>query len=136
MDIITSTRKHCEKQQSRTAEEKEAEIMEEEFGLLPDVPEEVAGKDDDDDAPIYNPLNIPLGWDGKPIPYWLYKKNVEGLSIRRSLVKKRLSISRSQVYGDYLKQINDPNVEKYFFTVDKDDSSRQRFKSYQRHYKP
>ena len=67
---------------------------------------------------------------------WLYKKNVEGLSIRRSLVKKRLSISRSQVYGDYLKLINDPNVEKYFFTVDKDDSSRQRFKSYQRHYKP
>ena len=69
------------------------------------------------------------------IPYWLYKKNVEGLGIKRSLVKKRLSIARSQVYGDYLKLINDPNVEKYFFEVDKDESSRQRFKSYQRHYK-
>eukprot|EP01025_Chloroclados_australasicus_P039657 TRINITY_DN4116_c0_g1_i1.p2 TRINITY_DN4116_c0_g1~~TRINITY_DN4116_c0_g1_i1.p2 ORF type:complete len:159 (+),score=18.25 TRINITY_DN4116_c0_g1_i1:1-477(+) len=22
---------------------------------------------------IYNPLKLPLGWDGKPIPYWLYK---------------------------------------------------------------
>jgi hypothetical protein len=22
---------------------------------------------------IYNPKNVPLGWDGKPIPYWLYK---------------------------------------------------------------
>lgn len=21
----------------------------------------------------YNPLKLPLGWDGKPIPYWLYK---------------------------------------------------------------
>lgn len=27
----------------------------------------------DDEKPIYNPKNIPLGWDGKPIPYWLYK---------------------------------------------------------------
>lgn len=36
------------------------------------------GEDDDDDdedeKPIYNPLNLPLGHDGKPIPYWLYKK--------------------------------------------------------------
>ena len=22
---------------------------------------------------IYNPKNIPIGWDGKPVPYWLYK---------------------------------------------------------------
>jgi hypothetical protein len=22
---------------------------------------------------IYNPLKLPLGWDGKPIPFWLYK---------------------------------------------------------------
>ena len=85
---------------------------------------------------MLGPVEGKEGFEFIKIPYWLYKKNVEGLSIRRSLVKKRLSISRSQVYGDYLKQINDPNVEKYFFTVDKDDSSRQRFKSYQRHYKP
>jgi hypothetical protein len=85
---------------------------------------------------ILGPVEGKEGFEFIKIPYWLYKKNVEGLSIRRSLVKKRLSISRSQVYGDYLKQINDPNVEKYFFTVDKDDASRQRFKSYQRHYKP
>ena len=29
--------------------------------------------DDDEDAPIYNPKGVPLGWDGKPIPYWLFK---------------------------------------------------------------
>lgn len=28
---------------------------------------------DDDDQQIYNPLKLPMGWDGKPIPYWLYK---------------------------------------------------------------
>ena len=31
--------------------------------------------DDDDSAPLYNPLHLPLGWDGKPIPFWLYKLN-------------------------------------------------------------
>jgi splicing factor 3A subunit 3 len=33
--------------------------------------------EDEKDAPaedfIYNPLRLPLGWDGKPIPFWLYK---------------------------------------------------------------
>jgi hypothetical protein len=85
---------------------------------------------------ILGPVEGKEGFVFIKIPYWLYKKNVEGLSIKRSLVKKRLSISRSQVYGDYLKLINDPNVEKYFFVVDTDEGSRQRFKSYQRHYKP
>lgn len=28
---------------------------------------------DDEDGEIYNPLKLPIGWDGKPIPYWLYK---------------------------------------------------------------
>ncbi len=31
------------------------------------------------DGKIYNPLNIPLGWDGKPIPYWLYR--LHGLGV-------------------------------------------------------
>jgi hypothetical protein len=29
--------------------------------------------DEDENEPIYNPLKLPLGFDGKPIPYWLYK---------------------------------------------------------------
>ena len=37
------------------------------------------GDDDDDVTPIYNPKNLPLGWDGKPIPYWLYK--LHGLNL-------------------------------------------------------
>lgn len=35
--------------------------------------------DDDDDDKIYNPLKLPLAWDGKPIPYWLYK--LHGLGV-------------------------------------------------------
>ena len=40
---------------------------------MEDIAMEEAEEDDEDDAPLYNPLNLPLGWDGKPIPYWLYK---------------------------------------------------------------
>jgi splicing factor 3A subunit 3 len=29
--------------------------------------------DSDEEEAIYNPLKLPMGWDGKPIPYWLYK---------------------------------------------------------------
>ena len=76
-DIVTATRRHSEKQQARTLEEKEAEIAEEEFGLIPEDEEEKP--DDDDEEPLYNPLNLPLGWDGKPIPYWLYK--LHGLGV-------------------------------------------------------
>lgn len=33
----------------------------------------------DEDEVISNPLKLPLGWDGKPIPFWLYK--LHGLGI-------------------------------------------------------
>lgn len=36
-------------------------------------------EEDDNDGVPYNPKNLPLGWDGKPIPYWLYK--LHGLNI-------------------------------------------------------
>ena len=35
--------------------------------------------EDDDEERIYNPLKLPLGWDGKPIPFWLYK--LHGLGV-------------------------------------------------------
>ncbi|GBG69402.1 hypothetical protein CBR_g4095 [Chara braunii] len=33
----------------------------------------VESESDDEEQHIYNPLKLPMGWDGKPIPYWLYK---------------------------------------------------------------
>lgn len=78
-DIVTATRRHAEKQQTRTMEEKLAEILEEEHGTLPDIEENADDDDDDDEGPLYNPLNLPLGWDGKPIPFWLYK--LHGLGV-------------------------------------------------------
>jgi splicing factor 3A subunit 3 len=35
--------------------------------------------DDEDEEKIYNPLKLPLAWDGKPIPFWLYK--LHGLGV-------------------------------------------------------
>lgn len=34
---------------------------------------------DDDEEKVYNPLKLPLAWDGKPIPFWLYK--LHGLGV-------------------------------------------------------
>lgn len=36
-------------------------------------------EDEDEDGKIYNPLKLPLAWDGKPIPFWLYK--LHGLGV-------------------------------------------------------
>nr|CAG4641560.1 EOG090X03G1 [Eurycercus lamellatus] len=65
-----STKENVERKQARTDGEREEEEEE-----VVEVPEE---DEDDDDVP-YNPKNLPLGWDGKPIPYWLYK--LHGLNI-------------------------------------------------------
>ncbi|KAI6205897.1 hypothetical protein M3Y94_00844400 [Aphelenchoides besseyi] len=67
-----ATRENVERKQARGfGEEEEEEELEE------DIEEEVV----EDDIP-YNPKNLPLGWDGKPIPYWLYK--LHGLNISYS----------------------------------------------------
>ena len=44
-----------------------------------DIQYYISGNEEDHDDIIYNPKNLPLGWDGKPIPYWLYK--LHGLNI-------------------------------------------------------
>lgn len=65
-----ATRENVERKQARTEAEREDSDAE----ASDDEPEEEL----DDDIP-YNPKNLPLGWDGKPIPYWLYK--LHGLNI-------------------------------------------------------
>ncbi|KAJ5089056.1 hypothetical protein N7532_007740 [Penicillium argentinense] len=50
----------------------------------PDYTEDVydepeSDEDDKDDNKIYNPLKLPLQWDGSPIPFWLYK--LHGLGV-------------------------------------------------------
>jgi len=65
------TRMHVERKQALT--DMERVESEDEF----EEPDE--DDDDDDDAKVFNPLKLPIGWDGKPIPFWLYK--LHGLSV-------------------------------------------------------
>ncbi|XP_020597573.1 splicing factor SF3a60 homolog isoform X2 [Phalaenopsis equestris] len=65
MERIIQTKENVEKKQALTYEEMEAEREEEEV--------QADSESDDDERQIYNPLKLPMGWDGKPIPYWLYK---------------------------------------------------------------
>jgi len=81
-DTVTETVQHLQKKQSQTAEEMEAD-KDDDSDIDDDDGVDINGSDmeaeDDEDRPIYNPLNLPLGWDGKPIPFWLYK--LHGLGI-------------------------------------------------------
>jgi splicing factor 3A subunit 3 len=77
---LEATIRRAERRQTQTIEEQDKEVEEELFGSsIQDQAmkkKRVDGEDtdsDDDDAPIYNPKNVPLDWDGKPIPYWLFK---------------------------------------------------------------
>ncbi|KAF4717146.1 hypothetical protein FOZ62_025137, partial [Perkinsus olseni] len=47
-----------------------------------DSDSESEDSDDGDNRALYNPLNLPLGWDGKPIPFWLYKLHGLGKPFR------------------------------------------------------
>ncbi|KAJ9109723.1 hypothetical protein QFC19_001953 [Naganishia cerealis] len=75
--LINDTQQNIERKSALTAREREQEVedaMEETKAVADDVAE-----DEEDDGRIYNPLKLPLGWDGKPIPYWLYK--LHGLGV-------------------------------------------------------
>lgn len=65
-----NTKDNVQRKQARTVGEREESD---------DEPEESESDEDADSEVIYNPKNLPLGWDGKPIPYWLYK--LHGLNI-------------------------------------------------------
>ncbi|GMF24747.1 unnamed protein product [Phytophthora fragariaefolia] len=79
-EVVQGTISYLELKQTRTHEELQAEIEEEEEGAFSDVDVENENDEaEDEEEQLYNPLNLPLGWDGKPIPYWLYK--LHGLGV-------------------------------------------------------
>lgn len=55
-------------------------------------------EDDDDEARIYNPLKLPLGWDGKPIPYWLYKLHGLGVEYKCEICSDFIYMGRYVVF--------------------------------------
>ena len=79
--VRTDTRVNVERKQGMTERERQMEL--EAFYAEQDAAPAINGQgeesDSDDDEKIYNPLKLPLAWDGKPIPYWLYK--LHGLGV-------------------------------------------------------
>lgn len=72
------TKVNVERKQGMTERERQQELEQ----LYSEQPAE-GTKDEDEDSDgedkIHNPLKLPLAWDGKPIPYWLYK--LHGLGV-------------------------------------------------------
>ncbi|KAG8529881.1 uncharacterized protein KY384_005362 [Bacidia gigantensis] len=81
-NVRTDTRVNVERRQGMTERERQMEL-EAFFAEQDTVPtgggEKGEDSDSDGDEKIYNPLKLPLAWDGKPIPYWLYK--LHGLGV-------------------------------------------------------
>lgn len=67
--IREETSLHAERKQTLTTDELMADALE----------EAEINESEEEDEKLYNPLKLPLGWDGKPIPYWLYK--LHGLGV-------------------------------------------------------
>lgn len=74
----SDTKVNVERKQGMTERERQQELEQ----LYSEAPETGAKKEDDEsdsEDKIDNPLKLPLAWDGKPIPYWLYK--LHGLGV-------------------------------------------------------
>ncbi|KAI1505761.1 splicing factor 3A subunit 3 [Biscogniauxia marginata] len=77
----SDTRVNVERKQGMTERERQQEL-ENLFSTTTTTSQAMdidEGEEGDDDDRIYNPLKLPLAWDGKPIPFWLYK--LHGLGV-------------------------------------------------------
>ena len=74
----SDTRVNVERKQGMTEKER-AQELEALYDETTDAAGVGAEDQGDDEDKIYNPLKLPLAWDGKPIPFWLYK--LHGLGV-------------------------------------------------------
>ncbi|CAO1623002.1 unnamed protein product [Parajaminaea phylloscopi] len=91
-DHCADTRANVERRATLTERERQAEAEEmartaEESKRRRGQNDGADNQDDDDDDDdkedkIYNPKKLPLGWDGRPIPVWLYKLHGLGVEFR------------------------------------------------------
>jgi splicing factor 3A subunit 3 len=99
-NLVTSlndTKANVERRFSLTAREREQELFEQQQKKVAPQPKAdgaEGGDEDDEEERIYNPLKLPLGWDGKPIPYWLYKLHGLGVEYRCEICSDHLYMGR------------------------------------------
>lgn len=74
----SDTKVNVERKQGMTERERQQEL-EQLYSEAPETGSNEDGNDSEGEDKIYNPLKLPLAWDGKPIPFWLYK--LHGLGV-------------------------------------------------------
>ncbi|KZT13015.1 uncharacterized protein LAESUDRAFT_690087 [Laetiporus sulphureus 93-53] len=94
--VLNETKSNVERRFSLTAREREQELLEQ--SKPPPVSATPANGDaaeeEEEEERIYNPLKLPLGWDGKPIPYWLYKLHGLGVEYRCEICSDHVYMGR------------------------------------------
>lgn len=95
--VLNDTKSNVERRFSLTAREREQELLEQSkpqpAATAPANGD--AGGEEEEEERIYNPLKLPLGWDGKPIPYWLYKLHGLGVEYRCEICSDHVYMGRS-----------------------------------------
>ncbi|KAF8759859.1 phosphatidylinositol dephosphorylation [Rhizoctonia solani] len=96
---LLETKANVERRFSLTAHERELELEEPEVDIAPVTTGDAAEgapamEEEEEEERIYNPLKLPLGWDGKPIPYWLYKLHGLGVEYRCEICSDHVYMGR------------------------------------------
>lgn len=103
LPILSDTKSNVERRFSLTAREREQELLEQEKARAQPKPapggangkgEDGGEEEEEEEERIYNPLKLPLGWDGKPIPYWLYKLHGLGVEYRCEICSDHVYMGR------------------------------------------
>ncbi|KAG2013816.1 RNA splicing factor PRP9 [Coprinopsis cinerea AmutBmut pab1-1] len=91
--VLAETKSNVERRFSLTAREREQELLEKAKPPPPPVTAE-GNEEEEEEERIYNPLKLPLGWDGKPIPYWLYKLHGLGVEYKCEICSDHVYMGR------------------------------------------
>ncbi|KAI6003673.1 hypothetical protein EDD15DRAFT_2455413 [Pisolithus albus] len=93
---VSDTKSNVERRFSLTAREREQELLERSKPVAPPAnnAENGGGEEEEEEERIYNPLKLPLGWDGKPIPYWLYKLHGLGVEYKCEICSDHVYMGR------------------------------------------
>src|SRR3984957_6432318 len=102
VSTLNETKSNVERRFSLTAREREQELLEQQKKPAATQGNQNAdgsgggagGEEEEEEERIYNPLKLPLGWDGKPIPYWLYKLHGLGVEYRCEICSDHVYMGR------------------------------------------
>lgn len=95
LPTLNDTKSNVERRFSLTAKEREAELTEKPAAApAPTANADENADEEEEEERIYNPLKLPLGWDGKPIPYWLYKLHGLGVEYRCEICSDHVYMGR------------------------------------------